>query len=404
MSEIIVKRGQLEKEGGTGITRWQSRTFILTRTSFSWFKPDDLRSALGKLELGEIAEVKRQLGESGGKKNILTVSTQKKVYKLAAPSKEEQTEWITALHPSTQASYAAKTAAATSTQAQKEPVQTTEHDEKVLAALKAAAKQMTGSDGSDRRSTILLPINTESTGGEGAAVLSPTATTGPDTPSAQKASSVVTSPDGTVVPAVTSPSAGQADSQQQQQQASAVKYAVAEVFITHGLRISGPVTNQMFNMLGQGVPTDKKRSDPRGWYCDRSFTLCSVIQMFVTSGWTLYRLSHSTSATPWEPGLFHPINLAVFARGPGIKPLCMSESESRQFTGNAATGAAPSSRAGGLSRSGTVRASVQQRSASVRSGGAESVTGLLPSEEAELRVLMEEFSIPLELLDVKVGA
>lgn len=359
MSDVIVKKGQMEKEGGGAITRWQLRMFILTRTQLTWFKPDDLRSAQGSVELSEITDVKRMLGDRQGRKNVLTVCIARKSYHLAAPNKEEQADWIAALHPNTQASFAAKVSGS---QQATSPTSESEED-KVLAAVKAAAKQITGSD-TDRRATVLIPIKKkedeeEAADGHAQSGSGPGGLTSPTTPSSAGAS-------------------------------SATKFAVVEIFISHGLRISGPVSNQMFNMLGQGISNDKKKVDRRGWFCDQSYTVCSVIQTFINSGWVLHRLSHSTSFTPWDINTLMPVNLAVFARGGGAKPLSMAKADARCFLNSAH----PSGR-------GPAKATTPSSGAkSLAKGDSLLSSCLSPPEDAELRDLMEEFNIPLDLLDV----
>ena len=358
MSEIIVKQGQLEKEGGGAITRWQTRYFTLTRAELTWFKPEDLANAAGSIKLREITDVKRQVGERQGRKHVVTVCIAKKTYHLAAPNAEEQAEWIAALHPNSQASFASKSSGAGAA-ASNAPADN--KADEVLAKVKAAAAQLKGSGESDRRATILIPIKTgedQADGGGGTTTLDQTQDMGLTSP---------TSPSG--------------------MSSSETKYSVVEVFITKGLRVSGPVSNQMLTMLGQGVARDQKHLDERGWYCDKHFTLCAVMQTFVTNGWVLHRLSHSTSFTPWETSTLLPVSLVIFARGGGIKPMSMSESDIRNFmqssiTSPAAAASKPAARPG-------------------QAGGGDLVSAYLtPSEEAELQLLMEEFEIPLSLLEV----
>ena len=361
-SEIIVKQGQLEKEGGGALTRWQPRCFILTSSEFSWFKVDDLRTAQGSIAIGEITGTEKQLGERQGRKNVFTVSTGRKSYQLAAPSKEERDDWLLALSPATHAEYAAKAAAGSVGPA---AVGKSGEDE-VLRRMKEEAKKLAeqkGLQGMDQRrdTQVLIPLTPAAAG---------SAAKSASTSSAKS----VESPSSAAGPA---------------KKAEKTVFAVVEVFVSHGLRISGSVANQMFTMLGQGVSNDRKHLDKRGWYCDKSFNLCSVLQTFMTNGWSLYRVSQSVSFTPWDSALV-PINLCVFVRGPGAEELLKPVSRSFDSVSESLPGT--------LQRGMTLPGGDRRGTLIKEEPGMKLLDG---GEDAELQDLMKQFNIPLDLLYLK---
>ncbi|XP_062501494.1 uncharacterized protein LOC134178624 [Corticium candelabrum] len=100
--ESIIKEGNLHKEGGGAITRWQQRWFRLTSKSFSWHKSKDDTQQQGSVAVNEIVAVEKLVGERSSRQNCfsLGVAGKDKVYQLAADSKEERDAWVEVLNSS----------------------------------------------------------------------------------------------------------------------------------------------------------------------------------------------------------------------------------------------------------------------------------------------------------------
>lgn len=84
-----------------------------------------------------------------------------------------------------------------------------------------------------------------------------------------------------------------------------------ECFANKGVRVNGHVPPVILASLGQGVPSEKKRRDERGWFCEKHIPVCTILNLFTAYGWTLastYELSTLLGDTQQSA------NVAVFSR------------------------------------------------------------------------------------------
>lgn len=158
-----------------------------------------------------------------------------------------------------------------------------------------------------------------------------------------------------------------------------VKYATVEVFLTQGVRITGDVNYGILSTISSQVAPERKRRDFLGWFCDRSITLSSVLNLFSEYGWTPERIYRSFASSPSDNSV-HPVIRVIFSKSP---------------------------QAGGGGR-----AQLESSTSILRSGAFNTVTvsdqpvalalppgaQTLEGTDDELISLMQEFGIPLSLL------
>jgi len=98
-------------------------------------------------------------------------------------------------------------------------------------------------------------------------------------------------------------------------QAITLQYAIVECFVNRGVRVSGTgVGPRLLATLTHGIAHDQKKSDEKGWYCDRHLPLCTAINIFVAHGWQLKHVMESVGYVPGEEAVLQPLNQALFYR------------------------------------------------------------------------------------------
>lgn len=164
-----------------------------------------------------------------------------------------------------------------------------------------------------------------------------------------------------------------------------IKYATAEVFLSQGIRISGDVHYNILSTISHRVTPDKKKRDSFGWFCDRPIALATVLNLFADYSWTPERIYRSTAVSGTDNSIL-PVIRVIFSKSP--------------------LGSGPPSKASSLTREGTLNrstaGSVDGVSVSSQPVASPLPPGskLLEGADDELIELMQEFDIPLTLLQV----
>lgn len=273
-SELVIKEGWLQKEGGATKSKWQARWFKLQgRTLFYYTKKEESHPQ-GSINLDEVLDISK-IGEHSGKHHCFSlVSTKakggsKKVYYLAADSEPLMNEWFRALQ-----------------------------------------------SGPSSEPSLRL-----------------------------------------------------------------VKYATVEVFLTQGVRIAGDVPYGILSAISQKVGPEKKKRDNFGWFCDCPIALAMVLNLFAEYSWVPERIYRSSAISGTDNSI-QPVIRVIFSKSPpGMDPgRTSSVNES------------PLLRSGAFD---SVSVSSQPVASLIPSG-----TMLLEGADDELISLMQEFGIPLNLLQV----
>lgn len=276
-----MKEGNLHKEGGGPLSRWQNRWFRLTSKSLSWFKSKDDTQPQGAVPCNEIVAVEKLVGERAGKHHCfsLAVAGKDKVYQLAADTKEERDSWVEALSGPAQS-----------------------------------------------------PLD------------------------------------------------------------SGVKYVTVETYSTHGVRVTGDPGHHILAQIGNGVASEKKRRDERGWFCDRHLPFSIALNLFSHHGWALVKTYESESVSSID-GTMNPCNVAIFCKGAVPSPVPSPISPTM-------SGVIPHSLAAAGTRSFSSAALVSAATRPVSLLKDAGDMELIEGADDELAKLMQEFNIPLELLYV----
>ncbi len=165
-----------------------------------------------------------------------------------------------------------------------------------------------------------------------------------------------------------------------------IKYATAEVFLSQGIRISGDVHYNILSTISHRVPPEKKKRDNFGWFCDRPIALATVLNLFAEYGWTPERIYRSTAVSGTENAIL-PVVRVIFSKAPTLP------------------GATTTHQMGGsLTRREGIAGAIDGVSVSVQPVVAPVLprNTLLEGADDELIELMQEFGIPLTLLQVHV--
>lgn len=183
-----------------------------------------------------------------------------------------------------------------------------------------------------------------------------------------------------------------------------IKYCTVEVFLSTGIRIAGDVHYNILTQISHPVSPDKKKRDNFGWYCDRQITLAAVLNLFAEYAWVPDRIYRSTSVSGNDPTAILPVVRVIFSKSP---PVAQVEDIPRKKKGlfnklsphNSpnlnASRLESSGKFEGSTRSDTVSISTQKAAISIPPG-----TEMIEGADDELIALMEEFNIPLSLLQL----
>lgn len=175
-----------------------------------------------------------------------------------------------------------------------------------------------------------------------------------------------------------------------------LKYATVEVYLTQGIRISGSDVNyQILSTISQRVPPEKKRRDHLGWFCDKEVPLATVLNLFAEYGWNADRIYRSSALSPLDNGI-HPAVKVIFSRSPKRPGEITRGAGSKKGFG--------ASIKGHLTHLGQLASG---SSSSFDNSGENPATlaslgqDVLEGTDDELIELMQEFDIPLSLLQLQ---
>lgn len=207
-----------------------------------------------------------------------------------------------------------------------------------------------------------------------------------------------------------------------------VKYSTVEVFLSQGIRITGDVSYDILSFISHRVPVEKKRRDNFGWYCDRPIAIGTVLNLFADYGWFPERIYRSTALSGIDPNVVQPVVRIIFSKSPQGGPLdsssrakhgirsgsmvSSSPSSSSSSSPNMSSKSAESSGSGkligallgaagrlsGLSNKGA--GTDEQNSPAPPPPAFPPEATLLEGADDELISLMQEFDIPLSLLEI----
>lgn len=179
-----------------------------------------------------------------------------------------------------------------------------------------------------------------------------------------------------------------------------IKYATVEVFLTQGVRVMGDVNFHILSQISHRVGVDKKKRDNFGWFCDRPITLAAVLNLFAEFSWVPEKIYRSTAISGTDSSVIHPVIRVIFSKSPPINTVDnVPRKKKGIFKFSVLSQGFPNLNIGkseGSSKSGDcVPASPQGVGLSSAPG-----TGLIEGADDELISLMEEFNIPLSLLEI----
>ena len=194
-----------------------------------------------------------------------------------------------------------------------------------------------------------------------------------------------------------------------------IKYCTAEVFLTSGIRINGDVQYNILASLSQRIGPEKKRRDHLGWFCDKEVPLATVLNLFAQYGWTPERIYRS-SALSGVDSTIQPVIRVIFCKKPeqvtesSLVASCSVESSSKSSTPSIARRGLGSFKDymtrlitdahTGLTDSMSASTSDSKLATAVTPVTVSDLGEVLEGADDELIELMQEFDIPLSLLQV----
>lgn len=197
-----------------------------------------------------------------------------------------------------------------------------------------------------------------------------------------------------------------------------LKYCTAEVFISQGVRIIGDVNFEILSFISHHVPVEKKKRDNFGWFCDRPIAVGTVLNLFADYGWLPERIYRSTALSGTETNIVLPVVRILFCKAP-VNPTCRSRSStqskssispsphssphsSNRFESSGKFFGAIRGAAGKLSELSGIGKSEETSTLLMTPPPILPEATLLEGADDELILLMQEFNIPLSLLEVPV--
>lgn len=190
-----------------------------------------------------------------------------------------------------------------------------------------------------------------------------------------------------------------------------LKYSTAEVFLSQGVRITGDVNYEILSFISHRVPVEKKKRDNFGWFCDRSIAVGTVLNLFSDYGWSPERIYRSTALSGTEANVVLPVVRILFSKSP-ISPACKVRAQSKSSS-SPSPQSSPHLGSNRMDGSGRLLGAILGAAGKLSSFGRTEespplcTTSPLPPEAAflegaddELISLMQEFDIPLSLLEV----
>ena len=185
-----------------------------------------------------------------------------------------------------------------------------------------------------------------------------------------------------------------------------LKYSTTEVFLSSGVRITGDVNYEILSFISHRVPVEKKKRDHFGWFCDRPIAVGTVLNLFSDYGWSPERIYRSTAISGIEATTILPVVRILFSKSPG-SPTCKMRTKSTSTPSPQSSPHLNANRSEKLL--GVIRGAAGKISSLGRSDDSPPLTtssplppeaALLEGADDELIALMQEFDIPLSLLEV----
>lgn len=93
------------------------------------------------------------------------------------------------------------------------------------------------------------------------------------------------------------------------------KYATVEVFLNEGVRVNGDVNYQILTSLSMRTSPEKKQRDHLGWFCQREVALSTVLNLFAQYSWFPEKIYRSAAYLPSDNGI-HPVIRVIFIKSP----------------------------------------------------------------------------------------
>ena len=201
-----------------------------------------------------------------------------------------------------------------------------------------------------------------------------------------------------------------------------VKYSTAEVFLSQGIRITGDVSYDILSNISHRLPAEKKKRDNLGWFCDRPIAVGMVLNLFAQYGWSPDHIYRSTGISGTDSSSVLPVIRIIFSKCPqdATDPMArlrtFSKCVSQGSTSSTASSSPQSSPHAGnrFESSGKIMGAIRGKLSTLGKGAAEGNGAppatapsalppdakLLEGADDELISLMEEFNIPLSLLEI----
>lgn len=203
-----------------------------------------------------------------------------------------------------------------------------------------------------------------------------------------------------------------------------VKYSTAEVFLSQGIRITGDVSYDILSNISHRIPAEKKKRDNLGWFCDRPIAVGMVLNLFAQYGWCPDHIYRSTGVSGTDSSSILPVIRIIFSKCPQdamdtsrmrTYSKCVSQgstssisSSSPQSSPHAGNRFESSGKIIGAIRGAAGKLNVLGKGVAEGSGAAPAPApsalppdaNLLEGADDELISLMEEFNIPLSLLEI----
>ena len=182
------------------------------------------------------------------------------------------------------------------------------------------------------------------------------------------------------------------------------KYSTAEVFISQGIRITGDVNYEILSFISHLIPVEKKKRDNFGWFCDRHISVETVLNLFAGYNWSPDRIYRSTAVSGTDTNVVLPVVRILFSKSPVVpESRTLSKSfigfssnySSNHFDGSGKLFDVLRGAAGKLSGNGRTDVNPSPITSVIHSE-----TAQLEGTDDELILLMQEFDIPLSLLEV----
>ena len=171
------------------------------------------------------------------------------------------------------------------------------------------------------------------------------------------------------------------------------RFVTVDVYLTEGIRVSGDVCYQILSSLSSRLSPEKKKRDHLGWFCERQVPLTSVLNLFVTYGWTPEKIYRSSASSPVDSGV-HPVIRVIFTKPPDFI-MGKNPAITRKGFGESIRGHFNRGRIFENNDSGGVNAAPEQHTIDTLG------PDLLEGSDNELIALMQEFDIPLSLLQIE---